>query len=97
MELSFTKMQGCANDYIYLDCRTAGVPENIAALSEKLSRRHFSIGADGIICICAPRTAGADAVAAHPALAAVGVEDAHHGIRPGGARCANADLSLIHI
>ena len=62
MELSFTKMQGCANDYIYLDCRTAGVPENIAALSEKLSRRHFSIGADGIICICAPRTAGADAM-----------------------------------
>ena len=33
----------------------------------------------------------ADAVAAHPALAAVGVEDAHHGIRPGGARCADAD------
>ena len=62
MELSFTKMQGCANDYIYLDCRTAGVPENIAAFSEKLSRRHFSIGADGIICICAPRTAGADAM-----------------------------------
>ena len=44
MELSFTKMQGCANDYIYLDCRTAGVPENIAALSEKLSRRHFPSG-----------------------------------------------------
>ena len=36
MELSFTKMQGCANDYIYLDCRTAGVPENIAALSDCL-------------------------------------------------------------
>ena len=49
MKLSFTKMQGCANDYIYLDCRKSGVPENIAALSEKLSRRHFSIGADGII------------------------------------------------
>ena len=62
MKLSFTKMQGCANDYIYLDCRASGVPENIAALSEKLSRRHFSIGADGIICICAPRTAGADAM-----------------------------------
>ena len=54
MKLSFTKMQGCANDYIYLDCRTSGVPEDIAALSQKLSRRHFSIGADGIICICAP-------------------------------------------
>lgn len=62
MKLSFTKMQGCANDYIYLDCRTSGVPENIAALSERLSRRHFSIGADGIICICAPVTAGADAM-----------------------------------
>ena len=57
MKLSFTKMQGCANDYIYLDCRKSGVPENIAALSEKLSRRHFSIGADGIICICAAQTA----------------------------------------
>ena len=44
MKLSFTKMQGCANDYIYLDCRKSGVPENIAALPEKLSRRHFSIG-----------------------------------------------------
>lgn len=60
MKLSFTKMQGCANDYIYLDCRGTGVPANIAALSERLSRRHFSIGADGIICICAPVTAGAD-------------------------------------
>ena len=60
MELAFTKMQGCANDYIYLDCRSTGVPANIAALSERLSRRHFSIGADGIICICAPVTAGAD-------------------------------------
>jgi len=60
MKLSFTKMQGCANDYIYLDCRSTGVPANIAALSERLSRRHFSIGADGIICICAPVTAGAD-------------------------------------
>ena len=56
MKLSFTKMQGCANDYIYLDCRESGVPENIAALSQDLSRRHFSIGADGIICICAPVT-----------------------------------------
>ena len=62
MKLSFTKMQGCANDYIYLDCRKSGVPQNIAALSTVLSRRHFSIGADGIICICAPVTAGADAM-----------------------------------
>lgn len=61
MKLSFTKMQGCANDYIYLDCRKSGVPQAIAALAQQLSRRHFSIGADGIICICAPQSAGADA------------------------------------
>ena len=60
MKRSFTKMQGCANDYIYLDCRTSGVPADIAALSQKLSARHFSVGADGIICICAPETPGAD-------------------------------------
>lgn len=60
MKLSFTKMQGCANDYIYLDCRKNGVPEQITELAKELSRRHFSIGADGIICICAPQTEGAD-------------------------------------
>lgn len=60
MKLSFTKMQGCANDYIYLDCRKNGVPEQITELAKELSRRHFSIGADGIICICAPQSEGAD-------------------------------------
>lgn len=60
MKLSFTKMQGCANDYIYLDCREQGVPQNIVELAQKLSRRHFSVGADGIICVCAPETPGAD-------------------------------------
>ena len=37
MKFSFTKMQGCANDYIYLDCRTSGVPEEIAAGSLRLT------------------------------------------------------------
>ena len=60
MKLTFTKMQGCANDYIYLDCRTSGVPADISALAQKLSARHFSVGADGIICVCAPVTPGAD-------------------------------------
>ena len=60
MKLTFTKMQGCANDYIYLDCRASGVPADISALAQKLSARHFSVGADGIICICAPVTPGAD-------------------------------------
>ena len=57
MQLHFTKMHGCGNDYIYLDCRETGLPAEIAVWSQKLSRRHFSIGADGIICICPPLTA----------------------------------------
>lgn len=49
--LEFTKMQGCGNDYIYLDCLNQMVqqPEQLA---RTLSQPHFSIGADGLICIC---------------------------------------------
>ena len=61
MRISFTKMHGCGNDYIYLDCRQTGLPEHVADWSVKLSRRHLSVGADGIICICPPSTPGADA------------------------------------
>ena len=43
MKFSFTKMQGCANDYIYLDCRASGVPENIVPLARKLSARHLHL------------------------------------------------------
>ena len=61
MQLSFTKMHGAGNDYIYLDCRASGLPQRVAEWSVQLSRRHFSVGADGIICICPPATPGADA------------------------------------
>ena len=36
----------------------------------------------------------ADAVAAHFALAAVRIEDAHHGVCPGCDRCADADDAI---
>ena len=49
MKLSFTKMQGCANDYLYLDCRTSGVPEKIVPLAQQPAARRFWVGADGII------------------------------------------------
>lgn len=61
MQLQFTKMHGCGNDYIYLDCRETGLPADVAAWSVRLSRRHFSVGADGIICICPPLTPDGDA------------------------------------
>lgn len=50
MKLKFTKMQGCGNDYIYFDCFQQKI-EDPAACSRKLSRYHFGIGGDGIICI----------------------------------------------
>lgn len=61
MKLRFTKMQGAGNDYIYLDCRESGLPADPSALARQLSRRHFSVGADGLICIGAPLLADADA------------------------------------
>lgn len=50
--LEFTKMQGCGNDYIYINCLD-GIPFDPAELSRNLSRRGLSVGADGVILICA--------------------------------------------
>lgn len=51
MEMKFTKMHGCGNDYIYVNCLTEEIssPE---LLSIKLSDRHFGIGGDGLVLIC---------------------------------------------
>ncbi len=49
--MRFTKMHGCGNDYVYIDCRD-GVPENVEELAIRLSDRHKGIGGDGIILIC---------------------------------------------
>lgn len=60
MKLRFTKMQGAGNDYIYLDCRQTGLPAHPERLAAALSRRHFSVGADGLICLAPPLLADAD-------------------------------------
>src|SRR2546426_11037221 len=57
--MRFTKMQGCGNDYIYLDCIRGKVPRDPAALSRAMSDRHFGIGADGLILICPSERADA--------------------------------------
>lgn len=46
--MHFTKMHGLGNDYIYV---YSEVPDNIAELSQKLSKAHFGIGSDGMIYI----------------------------------------------
>lgn len=49
--MKFTKMQGCGNDYIYVNCFQENVTDRPAA-AVKLSDRNFGIGGDGLICIC---------------------------------------------
>lgn len=49
--MKFTKMHGCGNDYVYIDCRES-IPDNLPQLAVRLSDRHKGIGADGIILIC---------------------------------------------
>lgn len=48
--MKFTKMQGCGNDYIYVNCFTESV-ENPSELAKKVSNRRFGIGSDGLILI----------------------------------------------
>lgn len=52
MKLAFTKMEGCGNDYVYVNGFTQSVPEeDKPALVRRLSDRHFGIGSDGVIFI----------------------------------------------
>ena len=52
MKLSFVKMEGCGNDYVYVNGFTEKVAaEDKPALVRKLSDRHFGIGGDGVIFI----------------------------------------------
>lgn len=44
-------MHGIGNDYIYVNCFEEGIPADPAALSRRLSDRHFGIGSDGLILI----------------------------------------------
>lgn len=48
--MKFVKMQGCGNDYIYIDGSKETV-ENKPEVVKKLSDRHFGIGGDGVIFI----------------------------------------------
>jgi diaminopimelate epimerase len=57
--MRFTKMQGCGNDYVYVDCVNGKAPRDPAALSRAISDRHFGVGSDGLILICPSETADA--------------------------------------
>lgn len=54
--MEFTKMQGCGNDYVYVDLFKEKI-ENPAKISIAVSDRHFGIGSDGLITIGPSETA----------------------------------------
>ena len=50
--MKFTKMQGCGNDYVYVNGFTEKLsPEEKPEIVRSLSDRHFGIGGDGVIFI----------------------------------------------
>jgi len=49
--MKFTKMHGCGNDYVYVNCFEEKV-ENPSEAAIKVSKRHFGVGSDGMILIC---------------------------------------------
>ena len=52
MIINFTKMEGCGNDYVYVNGISQVIPaEQKPELVRKLSDRHFGIGGDGVIFI----------------------------------------------
>ena len=54
--MRFTKMQGCGNDYIYVNCFEESLtsPQQLA---KTVSDRHFGIGSDGLVLIMPSETA----------------------------------------
>lgn len=56
--MRFSKMHGCGNDYIYINCFEETVPDP-NGLAREMSDRHFGVGSDGLILIVP--TEGADA------------------------------------
>lgn len=49
--MKFTKMHGCGNDYVYINCFEEKI-ENPTEMAIKVSNRHFGVGSDGLILIC---------------------------------------------
>lgn len=56
--MRFTKMQGCGNDYVFVDGEREKIPrERRGGLARRISDRHCGVGADGLILILPGRQA----------------------------------------
>ena len=49
-EIRFTKMHGCGNDFIFIDCREREI-EGLGQIARRLCDRRFGIGADQLLTI----------------------------------------------
>ena len=49
--MKFTKMHGCSNDYVYVNCFEESVSD-MGLFAKEVSDRHTGIGSDGAIFIC---------------------------------------------
>ena len=70
--MKFTKMQGCGNDYVYVNGFTEKLsPEEKPEIVRSLSDRHFGIGGDGVIFINPAEEADFEMPAARRCVATV--------------------------
>jgi diaminopimelate epimerase len=57
--MRFTKLQGCGNDYVYVDLFNEKVSGDLSKLAVAIADRHFGVGGDGLILICPSERADA--------------------------------------
>lgn len=57
--MRFTKMQGCGNDYLYVDLFRERLTGDVSKLAVAIADRHFGVGGDGLILICPSERADA--------------------------------------
>ena len=54
MPLSFVKMHGAGNDYVYVDATRQALPGDLPGLARRIADRHYGVGGDGLICLLPP-------------------------------------------
>jgi len=60
MDFPFTKLHGCGNDYLFVDCtKDSSLPgsDKVAPIARYVSDRHTGVGSDGVILVCSDPSA----------------------------------------